>query len=117
MLLAALLIAAQALPDAPPAPDTAFDIRCLLAGGLLIGAEDEEVRAAAPLFTMFYLGRVDARIPDHELESNLRREIAALDEEQLDSLLVACGEYMETRGNRLQDMGGRLESPFSQEIR
>ena len=105
-LTAALLLALQG--GAAPGTLT-FDVRCMIALGQLGASGDQQVRAAASTASQFYFGRIDARVPDAELEAVLVRETRDMTEAPSAQLLEACGAYMAGRGERLAEAGRRME--------
>ena len=105
-LAAALLLALQG----SGAPGTlTFDVRCMIALGQLGASGDQQVRTAASTASQFFFGRIDARVPDAELEAVLVRETRDMAEAPGAELLAACGAYMAGRGERLAEAGRRME--------
>jgi hypothetical protein len=107
MLAFALLLAS--LPQAPPAADPeTFDLRCFIAVSQFHQRTEGDVRAGAMAASIFYLARVDARIPPAELEGRLVREVLAIQGTDLRSLVQSCGTFMHERGRALTEIAERI---------
>ena len=107
MVLAALLLSTLAQAEPPPDPLT-FDLRCLIVSANLRQSQDANVRAAASGATLFFFGRVDARLSDAELERRLTQEAAAVSAGDRGELTRACGAFMQARGQALIEVGQRM---------
>jgi hypothetical protein len=108
MLAIALLLGslAQAVPALDP---EAFDLRCFIASSQLqLRATDAEMRANATAAGIFFLGRVDAKIPAAELEERLFRTGVALQGADLRPLWRSCGAFMQERGRVMSEIGARI---------
>lgn len=108
MLAVALLLGslAQTVPALDP---VTFDIRCFIAASQLqLRAADANVRANATAAGIFFLGRVDARLPAAEIEERVFREGMALQGADLRPLLQSCGAFMQERGRVMSEIGTRI---------
>ena len=107
MLAIALLLGslAQAVPAVDP---ETFDLQCFIASSQLQQTAAGDVRATATAAAMFFLGRVDAKIPSAELEERLFREGMALQGRDLRPLWQGCGAFMQERGRAISEIGARI---------
>src|SRR5262249_8232268 len=107
---AALLFALAATPahaqDAkqPPVPvivanaDTDADLRCLAVALILIGqTQDPAQQQALNSAAIYYLGRLDGRAPEMDLEERLFGLLHDFNAEQLAAERVRCGQLLVTR--------------------
>lgn len=98
---------------APPAAadaQTEADLRCLAVALILIGqTQDPSQQQAFNSAAIYYLGRLDGRAPDIDLEEHLSGLLRDFSPERLAVERVRCGELLVTRGRVLQDIGRDLE--------
>ncbi|PAX07496.1 hypothetical protein [Sphingomonas lenta] len=107
-LLAPLLI--QAAPAASADPVKNEDVRCLAVMAFATGNTKEQDRAGLVAGTMYFLGRIDARMPGLDYRAALRRLLT--DEASLKAFsteAVRCGAILEKRGGELQALGQQLQ--------
>ena len=102
---AALLFLAAAAPA--PDAETRADIRCFIAVSSLMESEDEAMRQAGSMASQYYLGRIDGRVPDLDLESAVAAELP-IDQAALQALMQSCGAELEKRGQEVVAVGKRL---------
>ena len=108
-ILAALLLGAST-PSAAAQDSESFDLRCLILTAQLRQSEDATVRQAGEGASYFFFGRVDARVPESELEDRMWQESQAMLHEDLQAILQACGNLMQERGRMLIDVGNRIQA-------
>lgn len=102
---AALMLAAS--PAA--AQNINQDVRCLMVSNLFsVAAKDPKARQLAAIAGFFYLGRLDGRLTDAQLEARIKSEQASLTNANAGSTMQRCGEYMQQRGKALQTIGRKL---------
>ena len=107
MILAALLLSTLAQAEPQPDPLT-FDLRCMIVAGSLRESPDANLRAAAAGASLFFFGRVDARLPEAELEQRLTAEAAAVLAGDRGQMMRACGAFMQARGQAMMAIGQRM---------
>ena len=109
-LIGLAVLAPFAVAAAPPVDgSTRDDVRCLVAVVSLTASEDTEVKLAGLLGSQYFLGRIDGRDPDLDIEAAIRQEQSHLDEAEISSLLRSCGQLMQDRGEALEAIGNRLD--------
>ena len=93
---------------APQDEETRKDVRCLLAMSAAAGHEDKTVAAAAQTASQYFLGRIDGRSPNFDLETALTQESASATGPDFTSLLQSCGDLMQKRGAEIVAIGERM---------
>jgi hypothetical protein len=103
-MLALTMAGAQAAPAADP---TVMDLRCLAAAGALtnVPEADAETKQSGVLLATYYLGRLDGRVPDLDVEKGLNEQIPALKDADLEALLKSCAALAHERASKLETMG------------
>ncbi|HMI39914.1 MAG TPA: hypothetical protein VK485_01630 [Sphingomicrobium sp.] len=94
---------------APVDPETSKDLRCFLAMSATAQSEDKAASLAATIGGQYFLGRVDGRSPDLDLESAIVAEASSMTDASLKSLLQSCGQLMQERGRAVQGIGERMQ--------
>jgi len=101
--------------NAQPAPSASQDIRCLLLATHLSGrATKPEVKTVMSMTSAYYLGRVNGRVPDSELEARTRAEAKALVGTNAAQQMQACVTDMQNRARVMQGIGRRLSPAAKQ---
>jgi hypothetical protein len=95
----------------------ARDVRCLMAvvtaSGVLMQQEDPRMKTLALMTGMsalYYLGRLEGRIPDNLLADRIKREVATMDSAQLKAEALRCGKEVEAVGERMKVLGVDLQA-------
>ena len=108
MMLAALLLVAT--PADRAADPVGFDVRCLITAARLMQSQDATMRTVSLGAAMFFYGRVDTELAEGEIEHRMLREAQAMRAEDAGATMRACGEFMQVRGQFLQDVGRRVDA-------
>ncbi|HEX8527535.1 hypothetical protein [Allosphingosinicella sp.] len=106
-----LLIASTLLAGAPPPPNaqTKEDVHCLLAAASLTESKDEKIKQVGAAGALYYLGRLDGRTPDLDIEAVVAAEADAVARAEQGPLLKKCGDTLQRRGDYLVSAGKALE--------
>jgi|SRR5215831_5185883 len=88
--------------------NTTADIRCLITSLSLGKSNNETVKTAGFLASLYYLGRLDGGAPNVDLETRMIAEIEKMTPEELRSEAVRCGSTMQARGKAFSDIGSHL---------
>lgn len=110
--LSGLLLAAVITTNAVKADDlqTRSDVRCMAAAFVSLSlAKDPDTQAAFQSSVIYYLGRIDGRSPDGDLEMRLTRELMSMSREDLQREDARCAEALKTRGSALIEAGRNLQ--------
>lgn len=104
LMLASLPIAA----GAAVAEDNARDMRCLILATHLSTSDKPEQKTAGQMAAQYYLGRIDGRSPNVNLETLLREQASSMKPEERQSILSACGNEIMARSKQVQEIGQRV---------
>ncbi len=88
--------------------DTTADVRCLVVSVSMVASQQQNQQTAGLMSALYFLGRLDGRRPDLDLENRLVDEVTKLKPEQLREEAVRCGALLKERGKALTDMGARI---------
>jgi hypothetical protein len=87
---------------------TRDDLRCAIVA-LSIAGSGKEAQTVGMMSMFYYLGRLDGRTPDLDLENRLIDEIAVMKPADLKAAAQRCGAFLVVRGQKLQEVGKRLQ--------
>ena len=107
-LFVAVLAAIAAAP-ADTARDVEADLRCMI--GATAAADrvaDDKVRQQLLGAAAFYMGRIDARMSERQIEARMVAMAPAMPSIDWQREMTACGEYLRQRGSSFQALGARL---------
>ena len=91
------------------AQDPNRDARCLMVSNIFSkSAKDPKERQAAGLASLFYLGRLDARLTPAQLEATFVAQKKTITARNAVPTMNACAQYMGQKSQALQAMGQRL---------
>ena len=108
--LAMLVLSTSAafnLADAA-SPESVSDARCLIVAVSLLQSPNNTTRAAAASSALYYLGRLDGREPDVDLQKLVQDEVKKLSPEDIQSEAQRCGHFLSARGKVVSDIGKAL---------
>jgi len=96
--------AAFGLGSAPALAQTpAQDVQCLVASNIFAQAEkDAKKRQVASMATVFYLGRVDARLSGAQLKASLAEQAKAVNAQTVGGIMTSCAKSMQGKMAALQ---------------
>lgn len=99
-----------AAPETAKAPDDAGDdLRCLIVSLQMAASDVPEAKAAGLSASFYWMGRVDARVADSELEDRMMAEIGKLKTEELRGEGQRCAQALIQRGHLMQDIGNDIQ--------
>lgn len=105
-LAAAAVLCLAGTATADPADDaTEADIRCVVVATQLANADSAAMKLAATVSSMYFLGRIDARAPDIDLEAHITDAINKMTPEEMRAEGLRCGQILSARGAALKSMG------------
>jgi hypothetical protein len=90
--------------------ETTADLRCLVVSFVGVNNPDPALAQAATMAALYYLGRIDAREPELDLEKKLENPEAVFAGRNMAEVAKACGETLSERGQELQDIGARVSA-------
>ena len=106
--LFAVLVGALALASAPARAqdaETIADVRCVIVGLLLVQKTDANQRSSGQMLSMYYIGRLDGRVPKLDLEELLIREGNSMTESDINSEAIRCGASLRDKGQEIVRIG------------
>lgn len=116
MLLGLLAAAAIAAPQPSMAEDP--DLRCMIAMSYSLALIDEggaeanaEERSGLVALVMYYIGKIDGRIPDFDYAREVSRlvQTSGYEDTGLVKDLARCGQEAQDRGKELQELGKQIQ--------
>jgi hypothetical protein len=116
-----VLAAATALAAAAPvraAEDTgaASDFRCMVAAIALYQSTNPQVKDAGMMASLYYLGRLDGRTPNVDLEAGLKQQFERMSAQELQAEAVRCGGALQARGKAVTEIGARLKAATAPKV-
>lgn len=84
---------------------TEADVRCVVVALRMASTDNSELKIAGTIASMYFLGRIDARAPDLDLETRIIDDLHNLTAEDIQAASLRCGAILTTRGNALKSMG------------
>ena len=87
------------------------DLRCLLIAIEMSGSVDEQIRASATTVGAYFLGRLDGRNANMDVQARAAEEMARMKPEDLDPEVVRCSNLMGARSKTITELAARLAGP------
>ena len=106
--------AADAVP-ADPAPDadpTLTDLRCMVVAGVLLGADDEQMRSLGRASLFYYLGRLQGRGDMDNLDARIVEVAGKMSEADVNAQSRSCGARFTAATQALQSLNDALAQHF-----
>jgi len=108
--------APKAAPSTPapagPSDPIVADVHCVLIGASMASSSDAQAQPMGNATTFFYLGRLQGRISDAQLEEKMFAELPKL-KDVGQSEAHRCLDSVASRGNAFQTIGDHLEKRLS----
>lgn len=93
----------------PAAQTPTMDTRCfMVASAAAENLPDPQMKQMALMSSLFYLGRMSARMSDAEIETVALKEAKTLPTLDMPALLNQCGTFMGARGQAMNAIGQRM---------
>ena len=111
------LLAASSLSagTAAPSPEIQEDLRCfLIMASLADSAKEGPALQTAVAGTLYFLGRLENRAPDLDIEAAGAAELVAMTEAEYQQQKPGCLAVIEERGKRLIALGTGIEKRLKQ---
>ena len=90
---------------------TVADAQCLVVGARLSASSDPQQRVPGQMILMYYLGRIDGRSPNTDLEALIKTETQKMTTSELQSAAGRCGKEFSARGEEIVRIGKSLNTP------
>lgn len=91
--------------DAANDDATEADVRCVVVAMRMGSSDNPQMKTAGMIASMYFLGRVDSRNPDLDLETRIIDDLQKMTPEDLRAESQRCGNILTARGAALKTMG------------
>ncbi len=88
--------------------DTRSDVRCLVVGMRFAALSDPTYKSAGMMLSLYYFGRLDARVPKLDLGDLTAKEVSAMTPADYSSEAKRCGGNLTDKGQELTRIGTDL---------
>jgi hypothetical protein len=85
------------------------DIRCVVVAFRVSQLPAAEQKSGGLLMALYYLGRLDGRAPDRDIEQEIIEQVAIMTNEDFRTEAVRCGNSLTEKGKKLTQMGEDLK--------
>jgi hypothetical protein len=88
--------------------ETVADVRCVIVGMRMIEMTNQTYRASGMMATLYYIGRLDGRTPNLNLENLIFKELKTMTAVDYSAEAKRCGIALTARGQEITKMGKDL---------
>jgi hypothetical protein len=90
-----------------PAQDaeTIADVRCIIVGMKFAGTADPTQQSAGMMLSLYYIGRLDGRVPKLDIEELMIKEISTMTTSDYGSEAKRCGASLTDKGQEITRIG------------
>lgn len=81
------------------------DVRCVVVGLRMMQMTAPQQRGAGTMVTLYYLGRLDSRVPEAEGDGLIESEAEKMTAAEFRANAVRCGKAFSLRGKAIQKIG------------
>ena len=106
LLAAALML--MPLPAMAQDADAVADIRCVAVGIRWAALPDSHQKSAGLLMALHFIGRLDGRDPNIDLEARLAEQLAKMTAADFTTEAARCGNTLSTKGAQITHLGQDL---------
>jgi hypothetical protein len=107
ILAAALVLVAPAASRAASEVDIA-DVRCVAVAFRISELPAPVQKSSGLLMAVYYLGRLDGRAPERDIEDLIFEQITKMTNEDYRAEAVRCGNTLTEKGRKITQMGENL---------
>jgi hypothetical protein len=100
--------------NSPTSALSQADVECIVVALNMMNNDDPKVKAAALSGFLYYIGRIDGREPEFDLEHAVIAEVHRTEGKPLTGA-VRCGQVMQARGRQIVSLGQRLKAVAEEE--
>lgn len=86
----------------------ASDVRCVVVGLRMMRMTTSQQQGAGTMVTLYYLGRLDSRMPEAEADGLIESEAEKMTAAEFRANAVRCGKAFALRGKEIQKIGTDL---------
>ncbi len=84
---------------------TIADIRCVIVGVSFAGMADQSRQSAGMMLSLYYIGRLNGRVPKLDIEDLLIKEMNAMTPSDYASEAKRCGASLTDKGREITRIG------------
>lgn len=106
MMAAGAALGVLAWPAAAQVDQTTADLRCAIVGMAMAGQATTQQQGM--MAALYYIGKLDGRTPDLDLEQRVRSEAAGMTPQVIAAEGQRCGQELMARGKALATIGEHL---------
>jgi hypothetical protein len=88
--------------------ETIADVRCVIIGMKLVGMADPAKQSAGMMLSIYYIGRLDGRVPQLDIEELMVKEISTMTASDYGSDAQRCGASLMDKGQEITRIGKDL---------
>ena len=88
--------------------DNIADVRCFVVGIMLVQNPSPQLQTAGQMTALYYVGRLDGRAPNFEIESAIVEQLTKMTPKDLSAEAVRCGHALTDKGNKITELGKSL---------
>ena len=114
LILGLCAAAAMMSGSAARADETSEDVRCLVIFMQMSNAQAQAAQTGGLIGSFYYMGKLDARSRDLDLEKLILTEVANMSENSFKQDAARCGNDMTKRGQAAADLGKALQQHAAQ---
>jgi len=114
LILGLCAAAAMMSGSAARADETSEDVRCLVIFMQMSNAQAPAAQTGGLIGSFYYMGKLDARSRDLDLEKMILTEVSQMSEVSFQADAKRCGDDMTKRGQAAADLGKALQQHAQQ---
>lgn len=84
------------------------DVKCVVVGLRMMQMTAQQQQGAGTMVALYYLGRLDSRVPDAEADGLIESEAEKMAAAEFRANAVRCGKGLALRGKEIQKVGADL---------
>jgi hypothetical protein len=84
------------------------DVKCVVVGLRMMQMTAQQQQGAGTMVALYYLGRLDSRVPDSEADGLIESEAEKMDAVDFRANAVRCGKGLALRGREIQKISADL---------
>ena len=88
--------------------ETVSDVRCVVIGMRLAGMADASQQSAGLMLSLYYIGRLDGRVPMLNLEDLMIKELSKMTSSDYNSEAKRCGASLTDKGQQIARIGKEM---------
>lgn len=89
-------------------PELKSDVRCIVVGMSLAGKADPTRQTSGTMLVLYFMGRLDARVPHVDTEKMILSEATLMTPEDLAAEATRCGGALEEKGHQITSIGNKM---------